>query len=110
MVGRAVLRPLVVIHRWLGIGLAPLFAMWFASGIVMHFVPFPQLGESERITGLAPLRLGAAVHGPADVVMALGIANALRARLIQRADGPDAQPIASAATASSERAFVIRPD
>ena len=82
------LRSLVVVHRWLGIGLGPLFAMWFASGIVMHFVPFPQLDESERIAGLTPLRLEAAIHGPADAVMALGIADTLRVRLIQRADGP----------------------
>jgi hypothetical protein len=82
------LRTLVVVHRWLGIGLGPLFAMWFASGIVMHFVPFPQLDESERIAGLAPLKLDANIHGPADAVTALGTADTLRVRLIQRADGP----------------------
>ena len=51
------LRVLVVTHRWLGIVLGPLFAMWFATGIVMHFVPYPQLSESERVSGLPPLRL-----------------------------------------------------
>jgi hypothetical protein len=123
MVGRAVLRSLIVIHRWLGIGLAPLFAMWFASGIVMHFVPFPQLDESERIAGLTPLRLGAAIHGPADAVMALGIADALRVRLIQRADGPvyivsgpsgstalKASDLSSASVPSSPLALVIGAD
>jgi hypothetical protein len=89
MVGPApVLHSLVVVHRWLGIGLGPLFAMWFASGIVMHFVPFPQLDESERIAGLAPLKLDATFHGPADAVTALGKPDTVRVRLIQRADGP----------------------
>src|SRR5262249_44512168 len=78
----------VGIHRWLGTGLGPLFAMWFASGIVMHFVPFPQLDENERIAGLAPLKLDANLHGPADAVMALGEPHTARVRLIQRADGP----------------------
>jgi hypothetical protein len=82
------LRMLVVTHRWLGIALAPLFAMWFASGIVMHFVPFPQLSESERLSGLPPLRLDGLVQAPADAIVALGMTDVLRVRLIQRADGP----------------------
>jgi hypothetical protein len=83
-----ILRLLVVTHRWLGIVLAPLFAMWFASGIVMHFVPFPQLSESERLSGLPPLRLEGSLRAPADAVIALGMSDAQRVRLIQRADGP----------------------
>jgi PepSY-associated TM region len=86
--GWTMLRMLVVTHRWLGIVLGPLFAMWFASGIVMHFVPFPQLDESERLAGLPPLRLEGPLHGPADAVIALGKTDALRVRLLQRADGP----------------------
>jgi len=61
---------LVVIHRWLGIGLGPLLVMWFATGIVMHFVPFPSQSQSERVAGLSPLTLEASVHGPADAVAA----------------------------------------
>jgi hypothetical protein len=82
------LRVLVVTHRWLGIALAPLFAMWFASGIVMHFVPYPQLSESERLGGLPPLALDNALHAPADAVIALGMSDVRRVRLVQRADGP----------------------
>src|SRR5258708_2131729 len=89
MVGGApMLRVLVVTHRWLGILLPPLFGMWFATGIVMHFVPFPKLGESKRVAGLSPLRLEASLHAPADAVIALGTSDAQRVRLIQRADGP----------------------
>jgi hypothetical protein len=82
------LRVLVVTHRWLGIAIAPLFVMWFASGIVMHFVPFPHLSESERLSGLPPLKLDGSLHTPADAVIALGMSDAQRVRLIQRADGP----------------------
>ena len=117
------LRMLVVTHRWLGIVLGPLFAMWFASGIVMHFVPFPQLDESERVAGLAPLRLEGPIHGPADAVIALGMTDALRVRLLQRADGPvyivsgvlgstalRASDLASASLPSSPLALVIGAD
>src|SRR3954454_20338154 len=79
---------LVVIHRWLGIALGPLVAMWFATGIVMHFVPFPNQSESQRVAGLPPLTIEGSIHGPADAVAALGVADPLRVRLIQRADGP----------------------
>lgn len=35
------MRILATLHRWWGVVFCLLFAMWFASGIVMHFVPFP---------------------------------------------------------------------
>ena len=64
------------------------FAMWFASGIVMHFVPFPALTEAERFAGLAPIDLARVAHGPAEAVGASGIADATRVRLLRRSDGP----------------------
>jgi hypothetical protein len=36
---------LATLHRWWGVVFCLLFAMWFASGIVMHFVPFPARSE-----------------------------------------------------------------
>jgi hypothetical protein len=82
------MKALVVLHRWLGVGFCLLFAMWFATGIVMHFVPFPALAESERIAGLEPLDLGLARHDPDQAVAASGIKDASRVRLVQRHDGP----------------------
>jgi hypothetical protein len=38
-------RALATLHRWWGGAFCLLFAMWFASGIVMHFVPFPARSE-----------------------------------------------------------------
>ncbi|UWU74165.1 PepSY domain-containing protein [Bradyrhizobium huanghuaihaiense] len=79
---------IVLLHRWLGIAFCLLFAMWFASGIVMHFVPFPSLAEAERVAGLAPVGRAQATLTVADAVTASGIADAARVRLIQRTDGP----------------------
>jgi hypothetical protein len=44
---RSVLRVLIWLHRWWGVVFCLLFAMWFASGIVMHFVPFPARNEGQ---------------------------------------------------------------
>jgi hypothetical protein len=42
---------LIVLHRWWGVVFCLLFAMWFASGIVMHFVPFPARDKAVTSTG-----------------------------------------------------------
>lgn len=82
------MRAIVLLHRWLGIAFCLLFAMWFATGIVMHFVPFPSLTEAERFAGLVPLDRVETTIAVADAVAASGIADATRVRLIQRSDGP----------------------
>ncbi len=82
------MKALVVLHRWLGVGFCLLFAMWFASGIVMHFVPFPSLTETERFAGLLAIDGLQLRHGPDEAVAASHIQNARRVRLIQRPDGP----------------------
>jgi uncharacterized iron-regulated membrane protein len=82
------LRALILLHRWLGISFCLLFAMWFGTGMVMHFVPFPALTEAERIDGLAPIDPSKALRGPVAAVDASGIGDARRVRLLQRSDGP----------------------
>ena len=39
-------RWLFLVHRWLGIGICLLFAMWFVSGMVMMYVGYPKLTEA----------------------------------------------------------------
>jgi len=78
------MRALTLVHRWLGILFCLLFAMWFASGIVMHFVPFPALTEAERIAGLAAVEGSPALRGPAEAAGA--VKDAARVRLVQRID------------------------
>src|SRR5437879_3100995 len=82
------MRTLVFIHRWLGIPFCLLFAMWFATGMVMHFVAFPTLTEAERVEGLAVVDPGRVEHGPTEAVLASKISGVTRVRLLQRSDGP----------------------
>jgi hypothetical protein len=88
MVNHSLLRPLILLHRWFGVVFCLLFAMWFASGIVMHFVQFPALSESERVSGLPPIDLMRVVHSPAEAVAASKIGDVMRIRLVERGDGP----------------------
>jgi hypothetical protein len=88
MVNHPLLRPLILLHRWFGVIFCLFFAMWFASGIVMHFVPFPALSETERTAALSPIDLTRVSYSAAQAVTASGIAGVVRVRLIQRADAP----------------------
>ena len=45
---------LFLIHRYLGLFLAPLILLWCVSGAVMMYVGYPKLSEQERISHLAP--------------------------------------------------------
>src|ERR1700733_11075452 len=85
---RAMIRALILLHRWLSVAFCLLFAMWFATGIVMHFVPFPALAEADRFAGLAPIDFASIKHGPAEALEASGIKDAARIRLTERSDGP----------------------
>ena len=44
-------------HRWMGVILAPFFVMWFLSGIVMIYVPFPSVTNLERLTYMSKIEL-----------------------------------------------------
>jgi hypothetical protein len=79
---------LIIIHRWLGVCFCLFFAMWFATGIVMHFVPFPALGKTEQFNGLPAIESSLVTHGPADAIAASKLEHPLRVRLFARSDGP----------------------
>lgn len=86
---RRVLRALVPIHRYVGIAMCVLFAMWFASGIVMLFVPYPVLTTAERFHGMTPLDLGKCCVSPAAAYAQSGLTQPLeRMRLIMVLDRP----------------------
>ena len=42
-------------HRWLGIGLCLLMALWFVSGLVMMYVGYPKLTPREHLAQLPAL-------------------------------------------------------
>ncbi len=49
-------RLLFQVHRWVGVVMCLFFAMWFASGIVMMYVDYPELTEQERLANLPQLQ------------------------------------------------------
>lgn len=53
--GHRLKRWLFLTHRWIGIGSCLLFAMWFASGLVMIYVPYPELTRAERLAHAEPI-------------------------------------------------------
>lgn len=59
-------------HRWLGIGLCLLFAMWFASGIVMMYVGYPKLTVQERLLHLPRLEADAKLLSPQQALTQAG--------------------------------------
>lgn len=46
---------LILAHRYLGIAVGLLMALWCLSGMVMMYVPYPQLTEDERVQHLQPI-------------------------------------------------------
>jgi uncharacterized iron-regulated membrane protein len=48
-------RLLFLAHRWLGVVMCLFFAIWFATGIVMMYVEYPELTEDERLDMLPAL-------------------------------------------------------
>lgn len=75
--GFRVNRWLTWFHRWAGVVLCLLFALWFASGAVLHFVGFPALSSTARQAagetidvsrvGIAPSAALARVPGATDL-------------------------------------------
>lgn len=53
--GKRLRRWLYLGHRWLGIVTCLFFAVWFVSGMVMMYVGFPRLTETERRAALPPV-------------------------------------------------------
>ena len=58
-------------HRWLGISMCLLVAMWFFSGVVMMYVGFPSLTRAERLVALPELEQDKLRVGPAELLQHL---------------------------------------
>jgi uncharacterized iron-regulated membrane protein len=48
-------RWLFLTHRWIGVATCLLCAIWFVSGLVMLYVPYPSWSDDERIAMLPPV-------------------------------------------------------
>ena len=55
MSGHLLKRWLYLTHRWIGIVSCLFFAMWFVSGLVLVYVPYPALDRAEWLEGQAPI-------------------------------------------------------
>lgn len=75
--GARLKRWLFLVHRWLGIGICLLFAMWFVSGMVMMYVGYPKLTEAERLQHLPRLDPAAPLLAPAKALAVAGLAGPL---------------------------------
>ncbi len=64
MIWHTTKRWLYLTHRWIGIATCLLFVLWFVSGLVMVYVPFPSLDEDEHLAGLAPIAWEKVEHAP----------------------------------------------
>jgi uncharacterized iron-regulated membrane protein len=60
------------IHRWTGIALCVLFAVWFVSGVVMMYVPFPSFRAEERVAVAPPIDWSQVRFAPQEVLERLG--------------------------------------
>src|SRR3984893_11597821 len=48
-------RATVITHRYLGVAVGLLMLAWFASGVVMMYVAYPELTDRDRLASLAPI-------------------------------------------------------
>ncbi len=80
-------RLLVTLHRWISIVLCLMFATWFASGVVMIYIPFPSLSEADRIARADELAVSEVTSLPAALA-ATGIDSVDRLRLLQYQQRP----------------------
>lgn len=89
MLGHRLKRWLYLTHRWVGIVTCLLFAMWFASGLVMLYVPFPELKQSEWLAGQRPIAWDR-VKSPAPSATARSLALEMQGDTpVWRVAGPD---------------------
>jgi len=61
-------RPILILHRYLGVAVGLLMTLWCLSGFVMMYQSFPETTAEERLQGLEPLRLdGCCDPGKLDI-------------------------------------------
>jgi uncharacterized iron-regulated membrane protein len=65
-------------HRWAGVVLCLLFAIWFASGAVLHFVTFPSLSRVDQHAGSEAVDLSRVLIDPSGALTRSPLANDLR--------------------------------
>jgi uncharacterized membrane protein len=65
---------LYIVHRWIGVASCLLITVWFLSGLVMMYVPYPSLTEAERLQAQAPIDWNAVRVAPDAAMRTAGVA------------------------------------
>ena len=60
-------------HRWLGVVTCVLCVMWFLSGLVMLYVPFPSWTDQERLANLPVIAVERVIATPDEALAAAGV-------------------------------------
>ncbi|CAD5370257.1 conserved membrane hypothetical protein [Rubrivivax sp. A210] len=84
-------RWLYLVHRWLGITLCLVMALWFLSGMVMLYVGYPKLTPAEHLAGLPALPAQGCCVPLAQALRAAGLdgASAASAAADRRGNRPE---------------------
>lgn len=81
-------RFLYLLHRWAGIALCAVMALWFLSGMVMLYVGYPKLTPAEQLQGLPALDGQGCCVPLAQALQASGLEGASQWRLSSVAGQP----------------------
>lgn len=88
-------RWLYLTHRWLGVLLCTVFALWFLSGVVMMYVGYPKLTAAERLAHLPPLTASDVALEPSAALARAGLQGPITELRLARSSGGQAVYLAS---------------
>jgi hypothetical protein len=92
---------LIVTHRYLGIPLSVVFAVWFVSGIVMMYAGgMPSLTPEARLARMPPLDLAAVAVAPAEAAARAGTGSTVEETTLLSIMGRPAYRIGAFGTAT----------
>jgi uncharacterized iron-regulated membrane protein len=96
-------RLLIFLHRYLGIAIGWLMAMWCLSGMVMMYVAYPELDPARRLEALPPISWeGCCAIAKIGTALNVSVADSFT---IERVGD---RPILRVAQASAQRAFDLQ--
>ena len=80
------IRAIILIHRYMGVLLGVLMTVWCLSGIVMIYVPYPEISTAQRLQGYQPIDLAHCCRfDAADIADGEAVR---QIRIIQNTEGP----------------------
>jgi hypothetical protein len=74
-------KQLILYHRWMGVVFSLLFAMWFASGLVLMYWPYPEVSAESRLEKSAAIEPGRVTVGLEEAAKLAGVDQPDRVRL-----------------------------